>query len=101
MMTAATRASGRQARANAIACRDPEDGGQLEPVDLETGIAFAARRERAVGDVDRLDAVDDRAAERAGDAYTDLEAARIGGFVSEQERVEDAGIGFEGAHRFD
>jgi hypothetical protein len=46
----------------------------------------------------RLDAVDDRALERACDAHADLEAARVGRLVSEQEHVERAGLGLERAH---
>ena len=38
----------------------------------------------------RLDAVDDRAAERAGDAHADLEAAGVGRLVAEQDQVERA-----------
>ena len=38
--------------------------------------------------VDALDAVDDRATERVGDADADLEAAGVGGLVAEQDEVE-------------
>ena len=67
---------------------DAEGAGGLQLVHLVARIGLAASHDAALGDIDALDAVHDRAAERIRHPDADLEVAAVGGFVAEQDEVE-------------
>ncbi len=67
---------------------DAEHGRNRQRVDLETAIDLALRRHGAGVeiDLDALDRIDDRTAERVGHSNADLETTRVGALVAEQDR---------------
>ena len=69
---------------------DADRRRQRELVGLLAGVGVAPQPHRAVDDLDALDPVHDRPPEGVGDADADLEPARVGRLVAEQQQVERA-----------
>ena len=62
---------------------------------LDAGLGFAAGHQGSLLNVDALDAVDDRPAERVGDAHPHLVVACVRRLVAEQDEIERSVSGLD------